>query len=109
MLVDGGLAAALLAVVVALAAALDARPVPGATAAGGVGTLLLELLLSRRRERVRVLWRRPTTKAVTVVVGSAAAVGVAAVAPGVGLSALGGGLATYLLVLAVVAVARGRP
>ena len=62
MLVDGGLAAALLAVVVALAAALDARPAP-----------------------------------------------VAAVAPGVGLSALGGGLATYLLVLAVVAVARGRP
>ncbi len=107
-LVDGGLAATVLAVVLAAGVAVDARPAPAAAAGGAGGAVLLELLLSRRRRLVRRAWRRPGARVGALLAGIALCLAVATVAPDAGLSALAGGLATYLAVLVVAVAVRSR-
>ncbi|WP_323675436.1 hypothetical protein [Halorubellus sp. PRR65] len=100
---DGALAAGVLAVVVALAAAGGVRASPFAFAAGAVGAVLLEGLLSARATVVEAVWARRTVRVVSVAVTVLAAAAAAAFRPKSGLSALAGGLVAYLLVLALVA------
>ena len=107
---DAVLAAAVLAPAVLAAVWLDAPLSPAAVGAGTVGTLALEALLSVRADRVRTVWARPVVQVGSVVcVVAAAAAGIVLVGTAA-LTALVSGLATYLLLLAVVAVAdrRGR-
>lgn len=102
-LVDGGLATTALAVVLAAGVAVAARPVPAAAAAGAAGTVMLEVLLARRRDRVRHAWRRPGAKIGALLGGIGLALAAALVVPDAGLSVLAGGLAAYLTLLIAVA------
>lgn len=99
LLVDGGLAAGVLAVVLVLQETVGARLSPGFVALGATGCVLLEVLLHRRRKQVRRVWQQRSVRATAFVVGTALAVGTSVVLPDAGLSALVGGLGTYLLVV----------
>jgi len=101
--VDGGLAAAALAVVLALARRRDVRVDPASALAGGVGALVLEWVLGRRPEAVRRHWDRPGVKAGSLL----AFVGAVAVGSRIDeertVSVAAGGLVGYLVVLGLVA------
>ena len=101
---------AVLALVVLGAAATawlvaDARPSVPAAVLGAVATLLLEAVLGRYERAVREWWERPWTQAGALLVALAAVTVGAALAPGPVLSAVTGGLVTYLLLLGLVTVA----
>lgn len=104
VLVDGGVAAACLLAVLAAAALLDAALDPVAAGAGGAGAVVLETLLARRHAAVREAWAR--TRVTAAAIAAVLALVAAAVAPTQGLSALGGGLFTYLVMLTGYAASR---
>ena len=97
---DAALTLLVLAPVTAAGIALGAPLAPAAVALGVGGTVVLELLLLRRRARVRAVRadRRVQVVSVAVAVGGGVALAVT-VGPWV-LTAVGAGLCTYLLLLA---------
>ena len=97
---DDALTHLVLAPVTVAGVALGAPLAPAAVALGVGGTVVLELLLLRRRALVRAVWadRRVQVVAAVVAVGGGVALAVA-VGPWV-LTAVGAGLCTYLLLLA---------
>ena len=110
IVVDGGLAIVLLTIVLGLSLVVDANVVPGAVLAGTVTVGLLEWQLTRHREQVRTYWQHRWVKGASLLAGVALAAGFALLTPDWGLSALAGGLATYLTFLVVITVTqlRGR-
>lgn len=105
-LVDGGVAAGALVVVVLVAGAADVGGRPLALVDGVAGAVVVELALQRRQAAVRRAWARPTVKA-TVTLAFLVAVALSVVvAPSVGLSLLAGGLVGYLALLAGITVGR---
>lgn len=104
--VDAGLAAGALVVVLLVAAGLDVRASPLPSTAGVVGALVVEFVLQRRHEAVRSAWARPAVKAATVGAFLVALGLSAAVAPATGLSLIAGGLLGYLALLAGTVVGR---
>lgn len=99
-LVDAGLAAGGLGVVLAVAALAGVGGDPTALAAGVVGALVLELLLQHRQRAVRRAWDRSDVKAAVAGAFLAVLTAAVAVAPAAGLSVLAGGLVGYLALLA---------
>lgn len=106
VLVDGGLAAACLLAVLGALAALDAPLDPVAAGLGGVGGVLVETALARRHAAAREAWARPRVKAAVVAAFLLLVAAAATAVPSAGLSALAGGLFTYLLMLAGYAFSR---
>jgi hypothetical protein len=102
-LFDGTLAGALLAVVVGAAVATGARFEPPWILAGAVATLFAEAIAGRHERPVRRAWSRPTVKAGSLCLAlGGVAVGLV-LAPSPALSAAAGALASYLLLVALVA------
>lgn len=105
-LVDVGLAAGALLVVLLAAVTFGVRGRPLLLAAGVVGALVVEAGLQRHHQIVRSAWARPAVKAAAVGAFLAAIGFSAAVAPAAGLSLLAGGLVGYLALVAGAAVGR---
>ncbi|WP_254769279.1 hypothetical protein [Salinilacihabitans rarus] len=99
---DGALAAVALAAFAAAFVAVDAAPSVPAFLLGAAGTLAFEAVAARRAAAVRRYWERRAVQ-VASLAGALALVAVgAAVAPSPLLSAGGGALAAYFLLLALV-------
>ncbi|MFU8868990.1 hypothetical protein [Natronococcus sp.] len=101
---DAALSLVALVVFLAFAALVDASLSPLFLVVGGLGTILFELLASRRYDLVRRYWERRDVQVVSL----AAAIGIAAVgarvAPEPVLSLCCGALVTYLAFLGLVRV-----
>jgi hypothetical protein len=96
---DAALTLLVLAVVGASALVVGARLTPSALVVGAGATVVTELLLSLRADRVRAVWARREVQAVAVVVGAVGGVGLALLVGTWVLTALAAALVTYLGIL----------
>jgi hypothetical protein len=97
---DATLTGVVLVVVAGAAWAVEAPVTPAALLAGAGATVLAELLLSLRAERVRSVWRRWEVQTAAVLVAIAGGLGLALLVGPWVLTALVAALLTYLGFLA---------
>jgi hypothetical protein len=102
-LFDAALAAAVAVAVVVATLAVDARIAPRFVLVGCLGTVLAELLAGRHERRVRRAWRRPAVKLGSLCLAGGVLVAGVVLAPSPALSAACGALASYLLLVGLVA------
>jgi hypothetical protein len=105
---DAALTLAVLVPVAVAAIRLRAPRSPALFGAGVVGAVVLELLLSRRADRVRAVWADRRVQVLAVSVALAGGGALVSVAGAWVLTALLGGLCGYLAVLGVVVWHRRR-